>query len=172
MRDIADERPCCASPPAARDHYYFAESSYTQGNYKSNVSYFFVTMVTFWLLYSYLVPISLFVTIEIVKFIQVRRQLSWHSLPSVPVQLWPSSAVLCSLNCAPKSRVMFIGVNGGSSAAGQLHQQRPPDGAAWNPGLEQGEEHRLLYMLPPYNERTAVPLSSALTACHPFHVAK
>ena len=63
-------RVLCAS--AARDRYYFAENSYTQGNYKSNVAYFFVTMVTFWLLYSYLVPISLFVTIEIVKFIQVR----------------------------------------------------------------------------------------------------
>ena len=29
--------------------------------------------VTFWILYSYLVPISLFVTMEVVKFVQVRR---------------------------------------------------------------------------------------------------
>lgn len=72
---------------AARDRYYFAENSYTQGNYKSNVAYFFVTMVTFWLLYSYLVPISLFVTIEIVKFIQVRADVS----PLVTTQYCHSS---------------------------------------------------------------------------------
>lgn len=29
--------------------------------------------LTFWILYSYLVPISLFVTMELVKFWQVRR---------------------------------------------------------------------------------------------------
>lgn len=33
---------------------------------------FFINLVTYWILYSYLVPISLFVTMEIVKFWQVR----------------------------------------------------------------------------------------------------
>lgn len=57
---------------AGKDRYYLALTFYNQGNYESNVAFFFVNMVTFWLLFSYLVPISLFVTIEIVKFIQVR----------------------------------------------------------------------------------------------------
>lgn len=56
---------------AGKDRYFLALTFYNQGNYKSNVAFFFVNMVTFWLLFSYLVPISLFVTIEIVKFIQV-----------------------------------------------------------------------------------------------------
>ena len=43
-----------------------------QGNYTSDVAQFFINLVTFWILYSYLVPISLFVTMEIVKFWQVR----------------------------------------------------------------------------------------------------
>ena len=42
-----------------------------QGNYTSDVAQFFINLVTFWILYSYLVPISLFVTMEIVKFWQV-----------------------------------------------------------------------------------------------------
>lgn len=42
-----------------------------QGNYTSDVVQFFINLVTFWILYSYLVPISLFVTMEIVKFWQV-----------------------------------------------------------------------------------------------------
>lgn len=37
-------------------------------------------MVTYWLLFSYLVPISLFVTIEIVKFIQVPCLLKYSKL--------------------------------------------------------------------------------------------
>ena len=45
--------------------------SVPQGNYTSNVAQFFINLVTFWILYSYLVPISLFVTMEIVKFWQV-----------------------------------------------------------------------------------------------------
>ena len=42
-----------------------------QGNYTSDTAQFFINLVTFWILYSYLVPISLFVTMEIVKFWQV-----------------------------------------------------------------------------------------------------
>ena len=41
-----------------------------QGNYSSGAAYTFVLLVTFWILFSYLVPISLFVSMEIVKFWQ------------------------------------------------------------------------------------------------------
>lgn len=41
-----------------------------QGNYKNGFVYWIILMITFWILYSYLVPISLFVTLEIVKFWQ------------------------------------------------------------------------------------------------------
>ena len=45
-------------------------SAYTEGNYKNGFVYTVVLMITYWILYSYLVPISLFVTLEIVKFWQ------------------------------------------------------------------------------------------------------
>lgn len=41
-----------------------------QGNYRSGFVYWIILMITFWILYSYLVPISLFVSLEIVKFWQ------------------------------------------------------------------------------------------------------
>lgn len=41
-----------------------------QGNYRNGFVYWIILMITFWILYSYLVPISLFVTLEIVKFWQ------------------------------------------------------------------------------------------------------
>lgn len=41
-----------------------------QGNYKNGFVYWIILMITFWILYSYLVPISLFVSLEIVKFWQ------------------------------------------------------------------------------------------------------
>ena len=41
-----------------------------QGNYRSGGVYWIILMITFWILYSYLVPISLFVSLEIVKFWQ------------------------------------------------------------------------------------------------------
>lgn len=53
-----------------RDRYFLALNTEGQGNYNSNVAQFFINLVTFWILYSYLVPISLFVTMEIVKFWQ------------------------------------------------------------------------------------------------------
>ena len=42
-----------------------------QGNYQNGGAYTFILLITFWILFSYLVPISLFVTMEIVKFWQV-----------------------------------------------------------------------------------------------------
>ena len=47
-----------------------------QGNFTNGWAYTFVLLVTFWILFSYLVPISLFVTLEIVKFWQVRGMFS------------------------------------------------------------------------------------------------
>ena len=47
-----------------------------QGNYQNGGAYGFILFITFWILYSYLVPISLFVTLEIVKFWQVRQPFS------------------------------------------------------------------------------------------------
>ena len=41
-----------------------------QGNYSNGFVYTTVLLITFWILFSYLVPISLFVTLEIVKFWQ------------------------------------------------------------------------------------------------------
>ena len=41
-----------------------------QGNYENGGAYTFILLITFWILYSYLVPISLFVSLEIVKFWQ------------------------------------------------------------------------------------------------------
>ncbi len=42
------------------------------GNYQNGFVYVVILFITFWILFSYLVPISLFVTLEIVKFILVR----------------------------------------------------------------------------------------------------
>ncbi len=44
-----------------------------QGNFQNGGAYGFILFITFWILYSYLVPISLFVTLEIVKFWQARH---------------------------------------------------------------------------------------------------
>jgi len=49
----------------------------SEGNIKSPVLYAGVLFVTFWILYSYLVPISLFVTLEIVKFWQGFVYVNW-----------------------------------------------------------------------------------------------
>lgn len=50
--------------------YYLDFESYTQGNKENGLLYTLLVFITFWILYSYLVPISLFVTLEIVKFWQ------------------------------------------------------------------------------------------------------
>ena len=51
-----------------------SEALPAQGNYENGGAYTFILLITFWILYSYLVPISLFVTMEIVKFWQVRER--------------------------------------------------------------------------------------------------
>ena len=53
-----------------------AAGSRLQGNYTSNAAQWFIVFLTFWILYSYMVPISLFVTMELVKFWQVHTSAS------------------------------------------------------------------------------------------------
>ena len=43
-----------------------------QGNYHKGGVFWIVYSISFWLLFSYMIPISLFVTMEIVKAFQVR----------------------------------------------------------------------------------------------------
>jgi phospholipid-transporting ATPase len=52
--------------------YYLQFESYDKNgaNHSNGILYTLLSFVTFWILYSYLVPISLFVTLEIVKFWQ------------------------------------------------------------------------------------------------------
>ncbi|CAD7701700.1 unnamed protein product [Ostreobium quekettii] len=53
-----------------KKRYYLGLNEFVAGNYEDKATYFFLVFLTFWILTSYLVPISLFVTIEIVKFWQ------------------------------------------------------------------------------------------------------
>ena len=53
-----------------RDHYYFEWQAHTSTNYESDFLFGLFKWLTFWILFSYLVPISLFVSLEIVKFLQ------------------------------------------------------------------------------------------------------
>ena len=53
------------------DRAYLGLSAYVEGNYENGLAYTLILFITFWILYSYLVPISLFVSLEIVKFWQV-----------------------------------------------------------------------------------------------------
>jgi hypothetical protein len=55
-----------------KKRYYLALDVYVEGNWENAGAQICLTFLTFWILLSYLVPISLFVTLEIVKFIQVR----------------------------------------------------------------------------------------------------
>jgi len=50
--------------------YYMAFDVFVEGNYRSPAVYIGINFLTFWILESYMVPISLFVTVEIVKFWQ------------------------------------------------------------------------------------------------------
>lgn len=52
---------------------YSSLAATVQGIYSSPVAQICINFLTFWILLSYLVPISLFVTMEIVKFWQVSR---------------------------------------------------------------------------------------------------
>jgi len=72
--------------------YQLAMYAYVQGNYENGAAYTFILLITFWILYSYLVPISLFVTMEIVKFWQVRASLKGHPLWQLSrhASIWPS----------------------------------------------------------------------------------
>jgi len=53
-----------------KDRHHLAMDMYVQGNYEDGFIYVGLTFITFWILTSYMVPISLFVTMEIVKFWQ------------------------------------------------------------------------------------------------------
>lgn len=66
--------PAAASAPLQEGskHYYLALDVYVEGNWENPLAQICLTFLTFWILLSYLVPISLFVTLEIVKFWQVR----------------------------------------------------------------------------------------------------
>ena len=48
------------------------------GNYRNGAQYVGILFLTFWILLSYLVPLSLFVTMEIVKFVLARAVLPVH----------------------------------------------------------------------------------------------
>ena len=52
-------------------HFYLVLDSPVADNYQNDVLYVVLYTLTFVLLYSYMVPISLFVTMEVVKFLQV-----------------------------------------------------------------------------------------------------
>lgn len=52
------------------NNYYLALDTFVQGNFENGFVYIVVFFFTFWILFSYLVPISLFVSMEIVKFWQ------------------------------------------------------------------------------------------------------
>lgn len=51
------------------------------GNYYNGAQYVGILFLTFWILLSYLVPLSLFVTMEIVKFVLVSAACA-HACPS------------------------------------------------------------------------------------------
>ena len=50
--------------------YWLALDKYTDSNYESPAVFIILSFITFWILFSYLVPISLFVSMEVVKFWQ------------------------------------------------------------------------------------------------------
>ncbi len=65
---------CARTPQEGSKHYYLALDVYVEGNWENPLAQICLTFLTFWILLSYLVPISLFVTLEIVKFWQVRAR--------------------------------------------------------------------------------------------------
>lgn len=64
---------------AGYPRYQLAMDAYVEGNYQNGLAYTLILLITYWILYSYLVPISLFVTLEIVKFWQVQGPSSFTS---------------------------------------------------------------------------------------------
>ena len=61
------------------------------GNYYNGAQYVGILFLTFWILLSYLVPLSLFVTMEIVKFVLVSARM--HPRPFLPA----SCKTFCAL---------------------------------------------------------------------------
>ena len=92
-----------------RDH--LAMYAYVQGNYENGAAYTFILLITFWILFSYLVPISLFVTMEIVKFWQVKPSLPHVCLCSISAQTQaePALKVFCSISASYVSVTCPIG---------------------------------------------------------------
>ena len=77
-----------------------------QGNYQNGGAYTFILFITFWILYSYLVPISLFVTLEIVKFWQAGHPalcclLLCLQLACLPAPHRCTAIKLCTTICTP-----------------------------------------------------------------------
>ena len=63
-------------------HSVLREAGVRAGNYYNGAQYVGILFLTFWILLSYLVPLSLFVTMEIVKFVLVRARV--HPRPYLP----------------------------------------------------------------------------------------
>jgi phospholipid-transporting ATPase len=59
------------------DHFYLALTYHVEGVYANGFVQIVINFLTFWILLSYLVPISLFVTLEIVKFWQGFVFMNW-----------------------------------------------------------------------------------------------
>lgn len=65
--------PCLRKPERrarvqGKDRYYLALDDTAGANSDNDFVYWLLTFITFWILYSYFIPNSLFVTIEIIKF--------------------------------------------------------------------------------------------------------
>ena len=113
-----------------------------QGNYQNGAAYTFILLITFWILYSYLVPISLFVTMEIVKFWQVgrlgaalRAHMLMRQLCVQPGTLWSCMGWQSSgaaLQCArmrpgqPRGLIVQQGTRPTASAQGAGALKPPP----------------------------------------------
>ncbi len=76
------------------DNYYLQFDQYSNGNYQSGIVYVIILFITFWILFSYLVPISLFVTIEIIKFVLVSH--SYRAALTSPIAVLLDAAALCA----------------------------------------------------------------------------
>ena len=70
------------------------EARVRAGNYYNGAQYVGILFLTFWILLSYLVPLSLFVTMEIVKFVLV-------SAPNAPT-IVPPQPIYARLRFCPR----------------------------------------------------------------------
>lgn len=71
------------------DRNYLGFDKFVQGNIENDGLYGGLVFLTFWILTSYMVPISLFVTIEIVKFWQVWKSLTFTEIVCYMIQTGP-----------------------------------------------------------------------------------